>query len=100
MNKDVGTILGPADRCMYNLGGTTICIDKLYEPPKGHSFHYVWQIRESKSHAKKRADQTGEPTFPQVHISVIKLRQAFPSHGKALISAIYYLNQKRREGEL
>ena len=87
-------------RFEYELGGNKVCIDKLREPIKGHSFHYVWAIRESKKHAKKRSDETGETIFPHVHISVIRISSAFESHGKALISAIQYINQKRKEGSL
>ena len=87
-------------RFEYDLGGSRVCIDKLSEPLNGYSFHYIWTIRESKKHSKKRSDETGEIIFPHVHISVIKISSAFESHGKALISAIQYLNQKRKSGEL
>ena len=101
--KTTGTIFGKADRHMYQLGGSTICIDRLHKPAHGHTFEYVWQIRESRSHAKKRSDKSGAITFPQVHVSVIKMSktgQSFQTYGKALVSAIQYLNQKREEGEI
>ena len=87
-------------RWEYELGGNRVCIDKLTEPLKGHSAHYIWTIRESKKHAKKRSDELGEIVFPHVHISVIKISEAFGSHGDALNSAIQYLNKKRKSGEL
>ena len=106
MNKDVGTLLGTADRCMYKLGDVTVCIDRLHKPIRGR---YVWQIRESHSHAGKRATEAEAIPFPHVHVSIIKLKKVawvtvvdgtFKTHGGALVSAIYYLNQKRKEGEL
>ena len=101
--KTTGTIFGKADRHKYELGNTTICIDRLHKPVQGHTFEYVWQIRESRSHADKRAKKTGSVTFPHVHVSVIKMNkinQSFQTYGKALVSAIQYLNQKRQEGEI
>ena len=101
--KTVGSIFGKADRYKYQLGNTTICIDKLHKPVQGHTFEYVWQIRESRSHTKKRSDKSGDIAFPQVHVSVIKMSkmsQSFQTYGKALVSAIQYLNQKRKEGEI
>ena len=89
-----------ADRYQYQLGDVKVSIDRLDEPVRGHKDHWVWAITEPKKHAKKRADATGEATFPHVHISVIKISQSFKSWGKALISAIEYLNRKRQEGEL
>ena len=109
MNKDVGTILGTADRCMYQLGDTTVRIDRLHKPIRGSCLHYVWQIRESRSHTDKRATEAGSIIFPHVHVSTIKLKKTawattvsgvFKTHGGALLSAIYYLNQKRKGGEL
>ena len=107
--KTVGSIYGKADRCTYQLGDTTVCIDRLHKAIHGCSNQYVWQIRESQSHAKKRADESGSVTFPHVHVSTIKLKNVvwatsvdgtFETHGKALSSAIQYLNQKRKEGEI
>ena len=89
-----------AERFEYQLGDATVCIDHLEKPIRGHEFKWVWLIRESRKHAKKRSDATGKITFPHIHISVIKISQSFETYGKALISAIEYLNRKRKEGEL
>ena len=107
--KTVGSIYGKADRCTYQLGDVTVRIDRLHKAIHGDSTQFVWQIRESQSHAKKRADESGGITFPHVHVSTIKLKDVawttvvdgtFKTHGKALASAIQYLNQKRKGGEI
>ena len=97
--KTLESFYGMVDRFMYELGGTPICIDKMHEPFI-ESRPWIWIIRESRTHCSKRANESGEITFPHVHISKIKVDGSYETHGIALIEAIKYLNTKRKEGIL
>ena len=102
MRKEVGisTIHGKADRCMYSLGNNMVFVDRVHEAKRDRP--YVWMVRESRKHTKKRADETGGIAYPHIHVSTLKPREIghYESHGKALLAAINYLNRKRKEGEI